>query len=325
MSPASPASSNREGNAPKPFSSLIPLSSLKTLIRSTKCEHLVAGFSGGVISTLLLHPLDLLKIRFAVDDGKARMRPKYSGLGHAVSSIFKQEGLKGFYKGVTPNIAGAGTAWGLYFLFYNKIKSMEQKGDTKTQLSPGIHMLCAAEAGIMTLILTNPIWVIKTRLCLQFDTPQSSGGGSGSSYKGMMDAFRKIFKSEGLPGLYKGFVPGMFGVSHGAIQFMVYEELKCAFNNYKKRSIDTKLETYEYLGFSALSKLIAALSTYPYQVVRARLQDVNSPYLGSWDCIKHTYRYEGIKAFYKGILPCLIHAMPNVCIIFLVHETIIHF
>lgn len=30
-----------------------------------KYEHLVAGVSGGVTSTLLLHPLDLIKIRFA--------------------------------------------------------------------------------------------------------------------------------------------------------------------------------------------------------------------------------------------------------------------
>jgi solute carrier family 25 (mitochondrial folate transporter), member 32 len=32
---------------------------------SVKYEHLVAGISGGVTSTLILHPLDLIKIRFA--------------------------------------------------------------------------------------------------------------------------------------------------------------------------------------------------------------------------------------------------------------------
>lgn len=30
-----------------------------------KYEHMIAGISGGVTSTLLLHPLDLIKIRFA--------------------------------------------------------------------------------------------------------------------------------------------------------------------------------------------------------------------------------------------------------------------
>lgn len=35
------------------------------LLNHIKYEHLVAGVSGGVTSTLILHPLDLIKIRFA--------------------------------------------------------------------------------------------------------------------------------------------------------------------------------------------------------------------------------------------------------------------
>lgn len=37
----------------------------KSMFEHVKIEHMVAGFSGGVASTLILHPLDLLKIRFA--------------------------------------------------------------------------------------------------------------------------------------------------------------------------------------------------------------------------------------------------------------------
>lgn len=36
-----------------------------SLFSHFKYEHLLAGISGGAISTLLLHPLDLMKIRFA--------------------------------------------------------------------------------------------------------------------------------------------------------------------------------------------------------------------------------------------------------------------
>ena len=86
-------------------------------MKAVKYEHLIAGLSGGAVSTLLLHPLDLLKIRFAVDDGKNDgTRPKYMGLRHAFGSVLRQEGFLGLYKGVTPNITGAATAWGLYFL-----------------------------------------------------------------------------------------------------------------------------------------------------------------------------------------------------------------
>ena len=88
-----------------------------SFVKAVKYEHLVAGVSGGVVSTLLLHPLDLLKIRFAVDDGRSlKDRPKYNGLRHAFSTVFNQEGFKGLYKGVTPNLTGSATAWGLYFL-----------------------------------------------------------------------------------------------------------------------------------------------------------------------------------------------------------------
>ncbi len=57
----------------------------------------------------------------------------------------------------------------------------------------------------------------------------------------MADALVKVYKMEGIRGLYKGLVPGMFGVSHGAIQFMTYEEMKTMYNSYRKMPIDSKL------------------------------------------------------------------------------------
>ena len=54
----------------------------------------------------------------------------------------------------------------IIFIFdfsYNIFKTEMQGGNSKIQLSPGMHMLAAAEAGIFTLVLTNPIWVVKTR------------------------------------------------------------------------------------------------------------------------------------------------------------------
>lgn len=57
-------------------------------------------------------------------------------------------------------------------------------------------MLAAAEAGVMTLAMTNPIWVVKTRLCLQLNEPGQKG------YDGMVDGLKKIYRTEGVRGLY---------------------------------------------------------------------------------------------------------------------------
>lgn len=102
----------------------------------------------------------------------------------------------------------------------------------------------------------------------------------------MGDAFVKICKFEGVSGLYKGFTPGLFGVVHGAIQFMAYEELKNRYNNHYQKPIDTPISPALYLTFAAISKLFAAITTYPYQVVRARLQDTHCKYEGSMDCVR---------------------------------------
>lgn len=173
---------------------------------------------------------------------------------------------------------------------YNAIKSHMSDGASNVFLSPGHHILAACEAGALTLALTNPIWVVKTRLCLQYGAFNELAIDPTKRYSGMMDALRKVYHFEGVRGLYRGFVPGIFGVSHGALQFMAYEELKKYYIDRYQLSKDSKLSTGAYLTCAALSKLFAAVITYPYQVVRARLQDQYANYHGVTDVIRRTWR-----------------------------------
>ncbi|KAF7665949.1 hypothetical protein LDENG_00125610 [Lucifuga dentata] len=291
---------------------------VQQIFSHVKLGNLVAGLSGGVISTLVLHPLDLVKIRFAVSDG-LELRPKYTSILNCMKSIWQQEGLRGLYQGVTPNVWGAGASWGLYFFFYNAIKGYTKEG-RQSELSAIEHLVSAAEAGMLTLTITNPIWVTKTRLVLQYNADPTT-----KQYKGMLDALVKIYRHEGVPGLYKGYVPGLFGTSHGALQFMAYEELKRDYNKYKKVSSDAKLNAVEYITMAALSKIFAVATTYPYQVVRARLQDQHNKYNGVIDVIRRTWRNEGYGGFYKGIIPNVIRVTPACCITFVVYENVSRF
>lgn len=291
------------------------LGSIRRLFGHVKVEHLAAGLSGGVVSTMVLHPLDLVKIRFAVSDG-LDLRPKYNGIMHCMRSVWQQEGLRGLYQGVTPNIWGAGASWGLYFFFYNAIKAYTKEG-RQTELSATEHLVSAAEAGILTLTITNPIWVTKTRLILQYNSDPNS-----KQYKGMLDALAKIYRQEGVAGLYRGYVPGLLGTSHGALQFMAYEELKRDYAKYKNMAPEQKLNPLEYVTMAALSKVFAVVTTYPYQVVRARLQDQHNTYTGVVDVVRRTWRNEGTLGFYKGMVPNVIRVTPACCITFVVYENV---
>lgn len=296
-----------------------------TFTRHVKWEYLFAGMSGGVVSTLVLHPLDLVKTRFQVNDVhglSVTNRPQYTGIVHAFRSIFATRGFTGLYQGVTPNVWGSGISWGSYLLFYHSIKTWMQDGDSKKALGPSRHILIASEAGFLTLMVTNPITVAKTRLCLQYET--QTPNPSLKVYNGTMDVLWKIYNYEGVRGLYKGFVPGVFGISHGAIQFMIYEEMKYMYNHHKNTPVDARLTTTEYLTFAAMSKVISATITYPYQVLRSRLQEQHRSYNGVVDVTRDIIKYEGVRGLFKGFSVYLCHVIPNVCIVFMIYEHIVH-
>ncbi|XP_044756063.1 mitochondrial folate transporter/carrier [Coccinella septempunctata] len=282
-------------------------------------QHLIAGISGGVCSTLVLHPLDLLKIRFEVNNG-LNYDPNYRGIINGITTIFKQEGIVGLYRGAVPSTVGAGASWGLYFYFYSALKTLQQKGDVNSPLTPSQHLIAATEAGAMTAVITNPIWVCKTRLCLQ-----SNKISQVEHYNGMLDTLVKLYKAEGIRGWYRGFIPGLLGVSHGAVQFTIYEEMKNTYNKHNDTPITTKLSTIQYLTFAAVSKLAAVSITYPYQVVRARLQNQFYSYNGIMDCLRKTWKNEGWKGFYKGLGTNLVRVVPATMLTFVVYENVSHF
>lgn len=298
------------------------------VLSTIQYNQFLAGLSGGVVSSFILHPFDLVKIRFQVTEVKAShpspylastlpYRPLYNSLVDAFRSIYREKGFfRGLYQGVTPNVIGNGMSWGLYLFLYNTTDVLINGNEYgRKRLTLTDRITYATVAGTCTVVLTNPIWVLKTRMCLQYAHDQPN-----ILYKNMLDAIRKIYHSEGIRAFYKGLVPGLFGTLHGTIQFVSYEQMK---DLYSKTFHINQFSTPIILTFSALSKLIAASSTYPYQVVRTRLQDQHRQYRGVIDVIRRTYQGEGIGGFYKGLVPALCRVVPACCITFVVYEFVI--
>ncbi|XXG67999.1 hypothetical protein AAC387_Pa06g1206 [Persea americana] len=288
-------------------------------------ENAIAGACAGFATVASLHPLDVVRTRFQVNNGHVAGLPSYKNTGHAIFTIARTEGLRGLYAGFYPAVLGSTMSWALYFFFYGRAKHRYSKGSDE-KLSPGYHLIAAAEAGALVCLFTNPIWLVKTRLQLQ--TPLHHK----KPYFGFSDALRTILKEEGWRALYKGIGPSLLLVSHGAIQFTAYEELRKVVARYKYNKgkadhtdEDKILNSIDYAVLGASSKFAAILLTYPYQVIRARVQQRPSSngvprYKDSWHVVKETIRFEGIRGFYRGITPNLLKNLPAASITFVVYE-----
>jgi len=148
-------------------------------------------------------------------------------------------------------MTGSTLSWGIYFGLYAKMK--EILGPEMSSLK---HMTASILSGSITMLIINPIWVIKTRMLNQNINDPLAIKGTGH---GLVT----LWKTQGIKGYYKGIIPGLFGTLHGAIQFVIYEKLKNQSKN---------LNTPDVLMASSISKILATIITYPYQVVRSRLQ-----------------------------------------------------
>ncbi|KAG8427833.1 hypothetical protein J3459_006334 [Metarhizium acridum] len=92
----------------------------------------------------------------------------YNGLSGTASVIWREEGIRGMYRGLGPIVMGYLPTWAVWFTVYNKSKVWMAQYSDNTHL---VNFWSSIIAGASSTIVTNPIWVIKTRLMSQSHSP----------------------------------------------------------------------------------------------------------------------------------------------------------
>jgi len=230
------------------------------------------------------------------------------------------------YRGLGPTLMALLPNWAVYFTVYDRLKHSLAASHGKgphPPTTPWMHMLAAAGAGVATLMVTNPLWVVKTRMQTQ-NMSLSLGGMAlrAKPYKSTVDALYRMSREEGLKGLYSGLAPSMAGILHVAIQFPLYELSKTKLAERNNCTPDT-LSAMELVLASAFSKMIASTVTYPHEVVRSYMHVTGSgPIAGLADACSTIWREDGMRGYYRGCVINLLRTTPAAALTFTSFELI---
>lgn len=255
----------------------------------------LAGAIGGFTAGVATCPLDVIKTKLQAQGGFVAMskggnHPRmYNGLAGTARVIWRQEGLRGMYRGLGPIVLGYLPTWAVWFTVYNESKEyLTETGYMRHPIL--VNFFSSIFAGASSTIVTNPIWVIKTRLMSQSGSTQAyprtgntptarPHANSPWHYNSTLDAARKMYSTEGLRSFYSGLAPALLGLTHVAVQFPAYEFLRKKFTGQGMGETNDsfKDQWFGVLMASIMSKIMASSATYPHEVIRTRLQTQRRP------------------------------------------------
>ncbi|KAK2360872.1 Mitochondrial substrate carrier family protein [Trifolium repens] len=184
--------------------------------------HFVSGGLSGMTAAAALYPLDLVRTRLAAQ----RSVIYYRGISHAFSTICREEGFFGMYKGLGATLLGVGPSIALSFSVYESLRSFwkSQRPDDSTAM---VSLACGSLSGIVSSTATFPLDLVRRRMQLQ------GVGGRARVYSSLFGTFGHIFRNEGVRGLYRGILPEYYKVVPGVgIVFMTYETLKSLLSSF---------------------------------------------------------------------------------------------
>ncbi|KXS14273.1 mitochondrial carrier [Gonapodya prolifera JEL478] len=285
----------------------------------------------------ITYPLITVSTRNQVD--KSRAAAGFFGQWQTAKEIWSTEGVGGFYSGIDSAIFGNAVTNGVYYFWYEGVKlgiavSKERAGLASNTLSTPEAMLAGALAGAATAIITNPIWVVMTRTIARRSEMSKLGGTQPASGTGLstFSVAADVFQKDGVAGFFTGLVPALILVINPIIQYSAFERMKQRLESFRgaRQTSSPLLTDLDFFCLGALSKLIATGITYPYIVIKSRMQlrqgpDDETRYSSVWDAFSKIFRVEGLGGFYKGLESKLLQSIMTAALLFFSKEIIFRY
>ncbi|KAJ9293393.1 hypothetical protein DTO271G3_7889 [Paecilomyces variotii] len=278
---------------------------------STTTGAFIAGGIAACGAVTVTHSFETVKIRLQLQgelQAKDAAVKKYTGVFHAIKVILKNEGPRGLFQGIGSayiyQILMNGCRLGFYEPIRGGLATAVYK-DAHVQ-NLGINVFSGAVSGMMGAALGSPFFLVKTRL--QSHSPFLPVG-TQHNYKNSIDGLRKIHRSEGIKGLYRGVGAAMVRTGFGSsVQLPTYFLAK------RRLMRHLGMEDGPALHFasSTASGFVVCCVMHPPDTIMSRLynQDGNL-YKGVFDCLYKTIKTEGVFAIYKGFSAHLARILPH--------------
>jgi len=257
---------------------------------------LLAGGVAGGISKTVVAPIERVKLLLQVQAASTQIKEPYTGIINCFTRVSREQGPLSFWRGNTANVIRYFPTQALNFAFKDKYKKLFMDGVKKDQFWRFFlgNLASGGAAGATSLLFVYPLDFARTRLGADV------GMGKSRMYNGLTDCITKIYKSDGMKGLYQG-----FGVSVGGI--IVY---RAAFFGGYDTMRDVILAdpknapVWQKWMVAQVVTTISGFVSYPFDTVRRRMmmQAGRSDilYKSTTHCWGKILQDEGPKAFFKG-------------------------
>lgn len=268
-------------------------------------KNFVKGSITGFTEAAICYPTEYIKTQLQL---QSKTNPEFKGMTDCAVKTVQKDGPLALYRGALPLILGTtakqSTRWAGYFVVFDKLKD-EQGNVTMLQRS-----FAGACGGITEAVLVvTPVETLKSRVI--DDTRRGTG-----KYRGSVDGFAKIIRSEGPIGLYRGAVPTIlkqgtnqavrFPCQHFLLRMMVGDD--------KEKQKSPLINGVAGAGAGAISVVL----TMPQDVIKTRMQgeDAKRLYSSTLDCARQIIAKDGFLFFYSGMWPRMVRVSLDVAITF---------